>query len=184
MCKPVGSHAIVAMCLAVSWLIATPAIAKPQEVRVRSQSELSFGTFMVFGSGSRSVSASGAVIDSAIVTLDGRQPRPARFTIEYDRGNESKHVLDVTIELVMSAPSSLLFGGVNARLSAFETDLPGHSRVASGEAMTIRLTGCRTRVCSRTFTVGGRLDISRNFGGARVDIPISIDARITGRDRL
>lgn len=184
MCKPVGSHAIVALSLAVSSLMAAPAIAKPQEVRVRSQGELSFGTFMVLGSGSRSVSASGAVIDSAIVTLDGRQPRPARFTIEYDRGNESKHVLDVTIELVMSAPSSLRFGGVNARLSAFETDLPGHSRVEAGEAMTIRLTECRTRVCSGTFTVGGRLEISRNFGGARVDIPINIDARVVDREKL
>lgn len=151
---------------------------------MRSQSDLSFGTFMVFGNGSRSVSASGAVVDRAIVTLDGRQPRPARFTIEYDRGNESKQVLDVTIELVMSAPSSLRFGGVDARLSAFETDLPGHSRVASGEAMTVRLTDCRARVCSRTFTVGGRLDLTRNFGGAMVDIPINIDARITERERL
>lgn len=183
MCKPRSGRAIFAMCLAMALLMHAPATAKPQEVRVRSQSELSFGTFMVFGNGSRRVSASGAVVDSAIVTLDGRQPRPARFTIEYDRGNESKHVLDVTIELVMSAPRNVQFGGVNARLSAFETDLPGHSRVAPGEAMTIRLTECGTRVCSRTFTVGGRLDISRNFGGARVDIPINIDARITERGR-
>jgi hypothetical protein len=179
-----SGQVIFAMCLALASLVAAPALAKPQEVRVRSQSELSFGTFMVFGSGSRSVSASGAVVDSAIVTLDGRQPRPARFSIEYDRGNESKHVLDVTIELVMSAPGSVQFDGVTAQLSAFETDLPGHARVASGEAMTIRLTNCRTRVCSKTFAVGGRLNVSRNYGGASVDIPINIDARITDRERL
>lgn len=173
-----------AACLAALWLIAGPASAKPQEVRVRSQSQLSFGTFMVFGTGSRVVSASGAVADSAIVTLDGSQPRPARFTIEYDRGNESKHMLEITIELVMSAPSSVRFGGVNARLSAFETDLPGHLRVASGETMIIRLTNCRARVCSKTFAVGGRLDVTRNFGGAKVDIPINVDARIIASDRL
>lgn len=173
----------LAACALAAALIAAPAIAKPQEVRIRSQGQLSFGTFMVFGSGSRSVSASGAVMDNAIVTLDGSQPRPARFTIEYDRGNESKHVLEVTIELVMSAPSNVRFGGVNARLSAFETDLPGYSRIASGDAMTVRLSNCRARVCSKTFTVGGRLDVTRNFGGAKVDIPISLDARIVARDR-
>jgi hypothetical protein len=184
MCKTRSGHAIFAICLALPLLMAVPATAKPQEVRVRSQSELSFGTFMVFGNGSRSISASGAVADSAIVTLDGRQPRPARFTVEYDRGNQSKQVLEVTIELVMSAPSSVRFGGVTAQLSAFETDLPGYARVASGEAMTIRLTDCRARVCSKTFTVGGRLNVSRSFGGASVDIPINIDARITERERL
>lgn len=173
----------VAACLAAVLLIAMPLAAKPQEVRVRSQSQLSFGTFMVFGSGSRTVSVSGMVVDNAIAALDGSQPRPARFTIEYDRGNESKHVLEVTIELVLSAPSSARFGGVDARLSAFETDVPGHARVASGEVMTIRLANCRERVCSKTFSVGGRLDVTRSFGGARVDIPINVDARIVAADR-
>lgn len=176
-------HGFVAAGLALALLVAGPAIAKPQEVRVRSQSRLSFGTFMVFGQGSRAVSATGAVVDQAIVALDGSQPRPARFTVEFDRGNESRQTLEVTIEVVMTAPSSMRFGGVDARLSAFETDLPGHARVASGEAISIRLTDCRTRVCSTTFTVGGRLDVQRSFGGARVDIPINIDARIVARDR-
>lgn len=139
---------------------------------------------MVFGSGSRSVTANGAVIDTSIVSLDGSIPRPARFTIEYDRGNESKQVLEVTVELVISAPSSVRFGGVDARLSAFETDLPGHARISSGDVMIVRLTDCRARVCSKTFTVGGRLDIRRNFGGAKVDIPINVDARILERERL
>lgn len=50
--------------------------------------------------------------------------------------------------------------------------------------MTIRLTDCRARVCSRTISVGGRLDVQRSFGGARADIPINVDARIVARDRV
>ena len=170
--------------LAAAALVADAAMAKPQEVRVRTQGKLSFGTFMVFGKGSRAVSAAGAVADTAIVALDGSVPRPARFTIEYDRGNESKQTLEVIIEVVISAPSAMQVGGVDARLSAFETDLPGNARVASGEAMTVRLTDCRARVCSRTFNVGGRLDVTRRFSGAKVEIPINVDARIVARDRL
>ena len=178
-----STHRFCATFLALASLMAGPANAKPQEVRVRSESELSFGTFMVFGNGSRRVSATGAVVDTAIVALEGTRPRPARFRIEYDRGNESKHVLEIEIELVLSAPGNVRFDGIDARLSAFETDLPGHARVASGEAITLRLTNCRTRVCSRTFAVGGRLDVTRNFGGAKIDIPINVDTRIVARER-
>lgn len=169
--------------LALALLATVQASAKPQEIRISSESDLSFGTFMVFGTGSRSVSTTGAVIDTAIVAVEGSSPRPARFTVQYDRGNESKQALDITVEIVMAAPASVRNAGVDARLSALETDLPGHSRVVSGEAITLRLTNCRSRVCSRSFAVGGRLDITRNFGGAKVEIPITIDARIVEREQ-
>lgn len=170
-------------CLALTSLMSTPAMARPEEVRVRSQSNLHFGTFMVVSTGSRRVSVTGAIIDTAIVSLDGSQPRPARFTVEFDRGNEGRQTLDITIELVLSAPASARFGGVDARLGGFETDLVGHPRVSVGDVMTIRLTNCRTRVCGQTFSIGGQLDVTRNFGGAQIDIPLTIDARIVARDR-
>lgn len=184
MSQPRSSLRLLAASLALASLTADPAQAKPQEVRVRSQGDLYFGTFMVFGTGTRRVSANGAVVDTAIVSLEGGQPRPARFTIEYDRGNESKQSLEITLELVLSAPGNVQFGGVAARLGAFETDLPGHPRVAAGDVIAIRLTDCRTRVCRQSFSVGGQLDVTRNFGGARVNIPITIDARIVARDRV
>jgi len=183
MSHPRAALGILASCLALGGVMAAPAGAKPQEVRVRSQNSLHFGTFMVFGTGSRRVSATGAVADTAIVSLEGSQPRPARFTIEYDRGNESKQALDITIELVLSVSGSLRFGGVDARLGAFETDLPGHPRVAAGDIIVVRLNDCRSRICQQTFSVGGQLDVARSFGGARIDIPITIDARIAERDR-
>jgi hypothetical protein len=175
---------VLAAGLVLGLLIPDTATPRPQEVRVRSQSSLSFGTFMVFGRGSRSISATGALSDNGIAPLEGGTPRPARFTIDYDRGNESRQPLEVTVELIMSAPSTMRFGGVDVQLSAFETDLPGHARIESGDPLTIRITDCRTRVCSRTFNVGGRLDVTRSFGGARVDVPITILARIVERDRV
>lgn len=176
---------MLAVTLLLLELIAGPvAEAKTPEVRIRQQGDLSFGTFMVFGSGARSVSAAGAVIDRSIVPIEGTQARPARFVIEYDRGNESRRTLDVTVEVTLTAPAQVRQGGVDARLSALETDLPGHRNVASGETLQLRLANCRTRVCSRTFNVGARLDVTRHYGGADIFIPIGIDARLISAERL
>lgn len=157
--------------------------AKTPEVRVKPEGELAFGTFMVFGSGARSVSASGLVSDFSIVPLEGTRARPARFTVEYDRGNESKHVLDVTLQLTFFASNTHRQGGVEARLSAFETDLPGHSSISPGELIELRFDNCRTRICSKSFHVGARLDVNRQFGGANLVIPIDINARVVTAER-
>lgn len=166
-----------------AFLSATAIEAKTPEVRVKPEGELAFGTFMVFGSGARTVSASGLVSDLSIVPLEGTRARPARFTIEYDRGNESKHVLDVTLQLTFFAPDTHRQGGVEARLSAFETDLPGHSSISPGELIELRFDNCRTRICSKSFHVGARLDVNRQFGGANLVIPIDLNARVVAAER-
>ncbi|MBD2843119.1 DUF4402 domain-containing protein [Erythrobacter rubeus] len=157
--------------------------ARPSSVRVISQSELVFGTFMLFGSGARIVSPSGTVSDQSIVALEGTIPRPARFNVQFDRGNESRRALDVEIELFISAPTQVRQDGVDARLSRFATDLPGYARVSPGEAMVIKIENCRVRVCSRSFSLGARLDVTRNYGGANLTVPINLDARIISKER-
>ena len=158
--------------------------AKTPEVRIDPLSDLSFGRFMVFGSGTRTVSASGAVSDSSIVALEGgASPGPARFTISYDRGNQSRHTLNIELEVVMSAAPQVRQGGVDARLSAFETNLPGALRINPGQAIRISMPNCRTRICSRSFQVGGRLDVTRRFGGANLLIPIPLDATVISVER-
>lgn len=168
---------------AASLSLGAPVFAQDSGVRIRMQGELSFGTFMVFGNGSRRVSSSGIVSDNAIVPLEGNTPQPARVTIEYDRGNNSRDPLDVLIEAVISTPGRQRFGGVEARVARLFTDVPGHRRVSSGEVMRIRLTNCRARLCSRSFNVGGRLRINRLYGGAKIDIPLAVDARVVSVDR-
>ena len=184
-CGPLAKPLLFAACLAASLALPVSGVgAKPPEVRVQTEADLRFGSFMVFGSGARSVSVAGAVTDQAIVAVEGTTPGPGRFTIQYDRGNESRQPLDVTLELTFVAPALYRQAGVEARLSAFETDLPGYARVAPGETMQVRFSNCRTRVCSRSFNLGARLDTSRQYGGADLVIPIDFDARIVSAERL
>lgn len=164
-------------------LAAMPSHAKVPEVTLTADSELHFCTFKVFGTGSRTVGASGAVTDLGIVPIEARAPTPARFTISYDRGNENKHVLDLEFELVMSPPPPVRRGGVEARLHGYETDLPGATRIDPGRAVRVTIPGCRTRVCTRSFQVGARLDVTRQFGGAQVIVPIPMDVRVISAER-
>ena len=170
--------------IALAALLASPAQAAEPQVRVIATSELHFGTFMVFGSGARTVSATGAVSDSGVVSLEGRAPAPASFTISYDRGNESNHILNIVLDMVLSSPQLVRQGGVEARLSGYETNLPGALRIDAGRAIRLTISNCRTRVCTRTFQVGGRLDVSRRFGGASVVVPIPVDVTVISAERV
>lgn len=145
-------------------------------MQIIPQSELSFGTFAVPTRGFREVSASGAVTSSGIFALSDTGTGPARFTVQYDRGNNGRRRLDLVIELVFSAAPVFNNGGVVAQLSRYQTDLPGYGVIEAGQVIRIELPNCLQRVCSRTFNVGGRLDIDRSFGGARVAIPIPVNA--------
>lgn len=156
---------------------------KTPEVSITSERDLHFGSFMVFGSGSRTVSASGVVLDNALVALEGVPPTPARFTLAYDRGNESKHVLDIELELVISSSPRVRDGGVDGAVTGLQTDLPGVGALTPGQAIRVVLRNCRSRVCTQSFHVGGRLDVTRNFGGANLVIPIPLDATVISVDR-
>ena len=157
---------------------------KTPEVLIVSESDLQFGKFMVFGTGSRTVSASGVVRDLSIVPLEGARTAPARFTLSYDRGNESKHVLDIELEIVLSAPPAVMIDGVSGRVSELETDLAGTGRVSPGQPIRVRMRNCRTRVCSQSFQVGGKISVDRRYGGAVLSIPIPIDATVLMAERL
>lgn len=138
---------------------------------------------MVFGSGSRTVGANGQVTDSSLVALEGNPTGPARFTVSYDRGNQSNHVLDVEIDLVVSPAGTVRLNGVQGTLSAFQTDLPGAGHITPGQPVRIRLQDCRQRVCSRSFNIGARLDVTRQFGGGNLVVPIPVDVAVVSVER-
>lgn len=184
--KPVlrfAGHLAVLTGLAVILLDPAPSFAKEPQVVITPESELRFGAFMVFGSGSRTVSAMGNVTDVALVPMEGSAVRPARFTLSYDRGNESRHVLDIELELIMSPPTRVRVRGVEAQLSGYETDLPGSGRVTPDQPIRVRLNQCRQRICSVSFNVGGRLDVTRQYGGASLVIPIPVHASVVSVER-
>lgn len=155
---------------------AAPAMAVPSKLLILNPVLLRFGTFAVPSSGFREVSASGAVTSSGIFALDAGGTGPARFTIQYDRGNNSKRRLDLVIDLVFSTPPAFAQGGLTARLSRYQTDIPGYGVIAPGQTVRIDLTNCLQRVCSRSFNLGGRLDVDHTFGGGNVEIPIPVYA--------
>lgn len=157
------------------------------EVRVSADSELRFGTFMVFGRGARTVGVNGTVTDESIVALEGTVPGPAQFTVIYDRGNESgnsgRQTRDIEIEIYISPSQRVRDGGVEGALSNLTTDLPGALRVTEGQPVRISIPNCRTRTCSRTFKVGATLNVDRTYGGASLAIPIPVDAVLISDDR-
>lgn len=150
--------------------------ADTPQLRVTPVSDLRFGTFAVMDSGFRQVKPDGSVQSSGIFAAGNGGTGPARFRVSYDRGNNGNRRLDLEIQLRFAAAPVTTQGGIVSRLSQYQTDLPGYASVAAGQAITLRLTNCRTRVCETSFNLGGRLDVQRNYGGGSVTLPIPVDA--------
>lgn len=155
-----------------------PLVAAPSTIKVLNPVLLRFGTFAVPTSGYREVSASGAVSGAGIFALTSAGTGPARFTLQYDRGNNSKRRLDISVDLIFSTPPAFAQGGLTARLSRYQSDLPGYATIAPGQSVRIELVNCVQRVCSVSFNIGGRLDVDRTFGGGQVDVPIPVYAAV------
>jgi len=163
-------------------LMSLPAGAKVPQLSVTPLSDLRFGGLVAFGNGSRTVTATGSVLDSGILPGLSGDIGPALFMVAYDRGNESKRTLNLRIEVVLSEPPALDASGISARVSGFDTDLPAVGRIQPGRPFTITIPNCAARVCSATFAVGGRLDLTRNHGGADLRFPLAMDALLVSTD--
>ncbi len=167
---------VCAVLLPVTAIGAPAATAAPRQLSIVSDSDLRFGAFAVMDDGYRIVSPTGAVQSAGLFSITAGDTAPARFTIVYDRGNNSRRRLDLRIQLVLSATPNVSRGGVSARLSSYRSDLPGAASVQAGRIVDIEIADCVQRVCTKSFHVGARLDVERDFGGGRVEIPIPVDA--------
>ncbi|MGB7408592.1 MAG: DUF4402 domain-containing protein, partial [Pontixanthobacter sp.] len=162
--------------LALIGLCAPPAHAARPQLRIVSEGELRFGSFAVMDSGYRIVGPNGGVQSSGIFSITSGDTGPARFTIQYDRGNNGRRRLNLRIQLVLSATPVVTEKGIVARLSSYRTDLPGAGAVQPGRIIELNIPNCTQRVCSKSFSLGARLDIERSFGGGQIEVPIPIDA--------
>ena len=154
--------------------LSTPALAATPSITVTADQALRFGSFFTDTSGTRTVSATGTVTGSAIVPLTGSAPGPAQFTFTYDRGINANVNYSLLIAVLVPGTASQISGGVTGTIASFNTDLPGVSALLPGQIAQITLTGCQSRICSRTFRVGGTLQVARTSGGAELAIPIPI----------
>jgi hypothetical protein len=153
---------------------AAPALAAAPSVTVNADQALRFGTFFTDTTGTRTVSATGAVTGSAIVPLTGTAPGPAQFTFTYDRGNNANVAYSLLISVLVPGTASQVSGGVTGTIARFDTDLPGVSVLLPGQTAQVTLVGCQRQICSRTFRIGGTLQVARTSGGAQLAIPLPI----------
>jgi hypothetical protein len=175
-----GRNLLASRLIAAGFAAVLPqmAQAKPPKLEIVVQKQLRFGTFGVMTSGTRMVSPSGAVTSVAIIPVAGSVTGPAEFTIAYDRGNESRRSISLVIEVFLMEAPRVSQGGLSATVTDFTTDLPGISTLAPGRPVTIAIDNCLTRVCARTFRVGGRLQIQRSYGGGTITVPLPIVANL------
>lgn len=155
-------------------LAASPALAASPSVTLSADQALRFGSFFTDSVGTRTVSATGSVTGSAIIPLTGAAPAPAQFTFTYDRGNNANVAYSLLIAVLVPGTASQVSGGVTGTIARFDTDLPGISALVPGQTAQITLTGCQRRICSRTFRVGGTLQVARTSGGAELAIPLPL----------
>jgi Domain of unknown function (DUF4402) len=154
------------------------ASAAQESLSLTVNSDLRFGSFVVMASGARVVNATGAVSNIGIYPIASGITGPAQFTVTYDRGNNGRKSLDIVIEVSMGSTSTVRSGGVTGTLSAFTTDIAGVPSISTGQIVTLTILGCTTRLCTRTFRIGSRIDVSRSGTGRTIAIPIPMTATL------
>ncbi len=154
--------------------LSAPAVqAAAPSISVRSDQDLRFGVFYTDTAGSRTVSSSGAISGTSIVPIGASSAGPAQFTITYDRGNNANTAYALQVQLLISGVT-LRVGGVTGVLSSFSTDLPGVGTLLPGQAAFYTIKGCQRQICTQTFRVGGKLDITRTSGGAALALALPL----------
>lgn len=173
-----------ALLAAAALILPSPAHAAPASLTITPDQQLRFGSFVVITTGSRTISASGAVTNSGIFPVGGAPVGPAQFTVTYDRGNNSPQNLSVTFQLMLGSVSPVSQAGVTGSLAGFVSDFPGAAVLVPGQVFTYTMPSCPTRTCSKTFRIGARLDVTRTSGGAALTIALPMTATLISADRL
>ena len=183
---PLRFHSLLYAAALAAAALALPATAHaaPAAVTITADTVLRFGNFVVISTGSRTISASGAVTNSGIFPVGSAPVGPAQFTVTFDRGNNSPQAMTATIQVVLGTVSSVSQAGVTGSLSGFVSDLPGAAVLVPGQVVTYTIPSCAARTCSRTFRIGARLDVTRASGGAALTIALPVTATLISSDRL
>jgi hypothetical protein len=160
-------------------LLTAPARAAPPSVYATAETDLRFGRIVVFGSGTRIVTPAGAVTDSGgILSASGDSPGPSQISVGYDRGNEGKNAITVVMQVTFGAVPPVTQGGVTATITNLTSDLPGALTITSGQTVPLTINNCRTRQCGATFKIGGRLNVTRMYGGANISTPVPVSVTV------
>lgn len=157
------------------------AFAAQPELTVSADLPLRFGSLLIPASGSRIVTSRGQVIDSGLFDIGDDPVGPAQFTVTYDRGNEGRKVLNLRVQIFLSGGGPVKVDGVEARLSQLESD-SASSTGGSDRVLNLTLANCRERRCSMSVKVGGRLDVTRSVGGAKLVVALAATGTVVDVD--
>ena len=147
-------------------------------IAISADQPLRFGSFVVPGSGSRTVAATGVVTGEGVLPAGNAPAGPAQYTITYDRGSERGGAVSVVVQVLLAVSPVVDRPGLSGALSGFDTDLPGVGRLVPGQIATFTMTDCAQRRCSQTFHVGARLDIASASGGAMLVLSLPLSATV------
>ncbi len=176
-----GKRWLRASLFAAACLLATsvPARADTPFAYATAQADLRFGRIVVFGSGTRTITPAGGVTDSGILPATGDSPGPARFSVGYDKGNNGTNPITVVLLITFgTVPSPVVQGGVTATVTNLTSNLPGALTITPGLTVQVTLTNCRTRQCGAVFDVGGKLSVTRSYGGANITTPVPVSVTV------
>lgn len=175
---------LAATVLAAAALVpVSPVSAAPESLTVTPDTPLRFGTFVVISQGSRTVNANGTVINAGVFPLPAAVTGPAQFTVTYDRGNNSPKPLNITFQVILGSVATVRQAGVTGTISAFDSDLAGANMLTPGQAYSFTIANCVARTCSKSFRVGGKLDVTQSSGGADLTIALPMIANLISSDR-
>lgn len=164
---------------AATFSASSPALADTPSVYASADTNLRFGRMVVFGSGTRTVTPAGGVTDTGgILSASGDSPGPSQISVGYDRGNEGNKVLRVVLLITFGAVPPVSQGGVTATVTNLTSDLPGALTITAGQTVQVTINNCRVRRCGTTFNIGGRLNVTRMYGGASISTPVPVSVTV------
>jgi hypothetical protein len=170
---------VALLAVAGQFAISSPARADPPSTHAVADADLRFGTIVVFGSGTRTVTPAGGVTTSGgIISGTGDSPGPARFTVGYNRGNEGNSRINVVFAVTFGAVPPVTQGGVTATVTNLTSNLPGALNITPGLTVQMTVNNCRVRICGASFDVGGTLNVTRSFGGAFISTPVPVSVTV------
>ena len=170
----------MAALLALSCGIVAPAQAQSVSTLTSSADQtLRFGTIVTGGSGSRTVSASGAITDSGVFPVGVQSAGPAQFTLTYYRAPGDLRFLLLTFQITLMSVPKVSVNGVQGSLTGFTSDIPGAPTIQPGQTVNYILPLCLQTLCTVTFHIGATLNIVQPNTGANLTFALPVVTTVT-----
>jgi hypothetical protein len=158
----------------------TPATinATSASLTISQDMPLRFGSIVVFGHGSRSVSANGETGNDQIYPVGINTSGPARFTVTYDRGSDPLREVSVTYLIMLGGVAPVNQSGLTGTLSRFDSDLPEASSILPGRGVVQTMPPCISQTCRSTFHIGAWLEVTQAKGGGTLSFSLPVSAKL------